>query len=290
LDGPGGARGFWPEAARVFRKDRWALAGLVVVGIAVLVALAGVTPYPPNLQLPEGISLLGLPLPPDSHHWLGTDFLGRDVLSRLIAGARVSLAVGFGGAALATIVGVLIGLLAGYYGSAVDTLLMRFTDVMMAFPFLLLVVALVAVLGSGLGNLFLAIGLVTWVNAARIVRASTLSLRTLDYLEAARALGGSDAQILLRHVLPNLLGTVMVLFTAGVSYTILLESALSFLGLGAPPPAASWGSMVRDAQTYYQVAPWLMLAPGLAIVLTVVGFNLVAEGLRDAFDPVLRTR
>ncbi len=254
--------------------------------VAFLTALAIFTPtlHPPDAQLADGLSRIGLPLPPSLRFPFGTDSLGRDELSRVIAGARVSLLVGTLGSLIATAIGVVIGLVAGYARGATGTVLMRSTDVMMAFPYLLLAVALQAVLGPGLRNLLIVVGAVTWVNAARVMNGLALQESSRDYVAALRVLGLRRIRILLRHLLPNLAGAAMVLFTTGIGYTILLESALSYLGLGIQPPTATWGNMVRDGQAYFQGAPWLTLVPGLAIILAVTTFNVLGDQLYERWD------
>lgn len=257
---------------------------ITVVAILAAVALFSPTPHDPNAQPPNGVSEVGLPLSPSLQSPFGTDSLGRDELSRVIAGTRISLAVGVLGSFLATAIGVSIGLIAGYSKRLTRTLLMRFTDVMMAFPYLLLAVALQAVLGPGLRNLLVVIGAVTWVNAARVMNGLALEEATRDYVAALRVLGMTRARILVRHVLPNVAGVAVVLFTTGIGYTILLESALSYLGLGIQPPTATWGNMVRDGQSYFQVAPWLTLVPGLAIIVSVTTFNVVGDQLYELWE------
>lgn len=257
---------------------------LAIVAFLALLAIFAPTPHPPDAQLADGLSRIGLPLPPSLRFPFGTDYVGRDELSRVIAGARVSLVVGTLGSLIATSIGVLIGLLAGYARGATGAVLMRSTDVMMAFPYLLLAVALQAVLGPGPRNLLIVIGAVTWVNAARVMNGLALQESSRDYVAALRVLGLRRLRILLRHLLPNLAGAAMVLFTTGIGYTILLESTLSYLGLGIQPPTATWGNMVRDGQAYFQGAPWLTLVPGLAIILAVTTFNVLGDQLYERWD------
>ncbi len=257
---------------------------LCIVGVLVILAVFRPTPHGPNDQLSTGLSATGLPLAPSGAFPFGTDYLGRDELSRVIAGATVSLLVGAVGSLLATAIGVVIGLVAGYTRGITGTLLMRFTDVMMAFPYLLLAVAMQAVLGTGLHNLLIVIAAVTWVNAARVMNGLALEESARDYVAALRVLGLGRSRILFRHLLPNLAGPAMVLFTTGVGYTILLESALSYLGLGIQPPTATWGNMIRDGQAYFQVAPWLTMVPGLAIILAVTTFNVLGDQLYERWE------
>lgn len=280
------------RAGRRFRRNRAAVVGLAIATIVVaLAALAPVVAGDPHRQdIDAGLSELGAPLPPRDGAPLGTDSLGRDVWARVVGGAAVSLQV----AALATLIsltiGVAIGLVAGYAGGAVDAALMRFVDMVLAFPFLLLAILLAALLrqaelGSGTAPVFITLGVVGWTTMARVVRGKVLALRESELVAAARAVGASPARILVRHLLPNVAGVVIVLATLGFASNILAESTLSYLGLGPPPPAPTWGRMLYEGQPYYRTAPWLIAAPGLAILLTVVSFNLVGEGLRDALDP-----
>jgi peptide/nickel transport system permease protein len=257
---------------------------LGIVGVLAILAAFSPTPHGPNDQLSTGLSAIGLPLAPSSAFPFGTDYLGRDELSRVIAGARVSLLVGTVGSLLATAIGVVIGLMAGYTRGVTGILLMRFTDVMMAFPFLLLAVALQAVLGPGLHNLLIVIAAVTWVNAARVMNGLALQESERDYVAALQVLGLGKFRILFRHLLPNLTGASMVLFTTGIGYTILLESALSYLGLGIQPPTATWGNMIRDGQAYFQSAPWLTVVPGLAIIISVTTFNILGDQLHEQWE------
>lgn len=259
--------------------------GLLTVGLAmgallVVLAIVGPTlaPYDPAasvaLQLAE-------PAPPGAPFWLGTDDLGRDVLSRLLYGARISLLVGLVAMAVTMLIGTAVGLAAGYFGGAVDVVLMRFTDVMLAFPGLLLAVALVAVMRPSVWTIFVVIGLVSWTGVARVVRSETLSLRERDFVVAARAMGVSHGRILLRHVLPNVAPTLVVIAALSTSGTILLDAGLSFLGIGVPPPTPTWGRMIQEASAYYRVAPWLMAFPGFAVLCAVLAFNLIAYGLAE---------
>jgi peptide/nickel transport system permease protein len=257
---------------------------LAIIMFLAVLAIFAPAPHPPDFQLADGLSRIGLPLPPSLRFPFGTDSLGRDELSRVIAGARVSLLVGTLGSLIATSIGVVIGLVAGYAAGATGTILMRSTDVMMAFPYLLLAVALQAVLGPGLRNLLIVIGAVTWVNAARVMNGLALQESSRDYVAALRVLGLRRPRILVHHLLPNLAGPAMVLFTTGIGYTILLESALSYLGLGIQPPTATWGNMVRDGQAYFEGAPWLTLVPGLAIIVAVTTFNILGDQLYERWE------
>jgi peptide/nickel transport system permease protein len=257
--------------------------GLLVIGLvmgAVLVGLAivgpGLAPFDPTEPVAPR---LAEPQPPGAPFYLGTDDLGRDVLSRLLHGARISLLVGLVAMVVTMAIGTLIGLSAGYFGGVVDVVLMRLTDVMLAFPGLLLAVALVAVLRPSIWTIFVVIGLVSWTGVARVVRGETLSLRERDFVIAARAMGAGHGRILLRHVVPNVAPTLIAIAALSTSGTILLDAGLSFLGIGVPPPTPTWGRMMQEASSYYRVAPWLMLFPGIAVLWAVLTFNLIAYGL-----------
>lgn len=285
-------RGRWraTRAWRRFRRNRAGLIGLVVALGMVLMALLApwLAPHNPDQQFFEGLTLEGKPLPPGGPFLLGTDLLGRDLLSRLIWGARASLLVGVVANGVAVLIGGLVGLAAGYFRGWIGALLMRFTDVMMAFPALLLAIALAAILRPSLWIVALVIALVNWVQVARVVYAQTLSLAQREYVEAARALGAANARILLRHLLPHLFPTLLVWGSLGLSTTVLLEAALSFLGVGVQPPIPSWGGIINESQSYFTSAPWLVAFPGAAILLTSLAFNLLGEALREALDPTLR--
>jgi peptide/nickel transport system permease protein len=273
------------SAAR-FGKFHHAALVITLVLVAFLTGVAVIAPkfYDPSTQYNEGLSAEGLPLPPNSSFLLGTDDLGRDELSRVIVGARVSLFVGTIGSLIATMIGVTIGLVAGYSKGLTGTLLMRFTDIMMAFPYLLFAVALQAVLGPGIRNLLISIGAITWVNAARVMYGLALAESARTYVLALQVFGMSRARILMRHVLPNVAGAAVVLFTTGIGYTMLAESALSYLGLGVQPPTPTWGNMVRDGQSYFLIAPWLTLVPGFFIVISVAAFNILGDQLYELWD------
>lgn len=257
--------------------------GGVVVLLFVLSLLAPwLTPYQP-----DAIDAWRVLMPPSPQHWLGTDELGRDVLTRLLFGARISLKVGFVAVGIAVATGTAIGLFAGYYGGWADTLLMRLVDVMLCFPTFFLILAVIAMLEPSIWYIMIVIGLTGWMGVARLVRAEVLSLREREFVMAARGLGASDARIILRHILPNALSPVLVSATLGVAGAILTESALSFLGIGVQPPTPSWGNILTSGKDYIEFAWWLSLFPGLAILVTVLSYNLVGEGIRDALDPRL---
>jgi peptide/nickel transport system permease protein len=240
---------------------------------------------------------VGQPLPPGSPgppsrpgFLLGTDNIGRDLLSRLIVGARISLTIGIVANGLAMLIGMLVGLTAGYFGGAVETVLMRFTDVLMSLPPLLFALALIAVFKPGIGVVIGVIAVIYWTYLARIIHGRVLSVKEQDFVDAARCLGASDVRIVVRYVLPQLIGIAVVYASLGAATTILTEATLSYLGIGVQPPTASWGTMIQEGQQYYRTAPWLILFPGLMILLVVLGFNLLGDGLRDALDPRQRRR
>ena len=266
-----------------FRRDRWFQAGVGLVGLVVLAALLApwLAPFDPTTGDLRNAYLLG----PGGRYLLGTDAQGRDVLSRVLYGARLSLSVGLISQAVAAALGVTLGLLSGYYGRWVDALVMRLADVTLAFPTLLLLIAVAAAVSPSLPVVFLVIGAVGWAGMARLVRSQVLVLKGSDYVLAARALGAPDQRVLLRHLLPNVRNQVIIAATLGIAGAIMAEAALSFVGLGAQPPTPSWGAMVADGRDLLRVAPWVSFAPGLAIGLAVLGFKLVGDGLREAFDP-----
>ena len=269
--------------------------GVALLGLAVIATSAALAVLAPALAPDDPIrnDLLERLTPPawlDGGTWrhpLGTDTLGRDVVSRLLYGARVSLIVGFSAVVVAGALGVALGLVAGYYGGRLDDVLMRLGDVQLAFPALVLAIAVLAVLGAGLVNVVLVLGVTGWVTYARIARAETLSLRHREFVESARALGARDGAILWRHVLPNVLPPLVVVATFSVARTIIAEASLSFLGLGIPPPAPSWGAMLDEGRNYLTTGWWLALFPGLAILGVVLGINVVGDWLRDTLDPRL---
>ena len=265
-----------------FLRSRAAIVGLAVVGTVVVVAVFAPLLAPHDYQDQQLPKVL---LPPfwqpraDPAYPLGTDHLGRDLLSRIIFGARTSLLVGGGGVLIAGTLGISLGLLAGYFGQAVDDVIMRLVDVQLSFPPIFLVIAIMAVIGQSLLNVVLVLGLVTWVQFARVVRGATLSVKEKDFVEGARAAGAGHARILVRHILPNILPPVVVIATVNVSTLILAEAALSFLGLGVQPPTPAWGTMLAEGREVFRIAWWTAVFPGLAIVITVLGVNLLGDGL-----------
>ncbi len=266
---------------RRIARSRWTVAGLAVVVLLALVALGAPWLAPGDPY--RGDLSAGLQ-PPSSAYLLGTDAQGRDVLSRVLYGARLSLTVGLGSQAVSLAVGLALGLVAGYSGRWVDATVMRVADVTLAFPSLLLLIAIAAAVKPSLPVICLVIGLVGWAGMARLVRGQVLVVRALDYVQAARALGASDARLVTRHILPNVLAPVIVATTLGIGGAIMAEAALSFVGLGAQPPTPSWGAMVAEGRDLLRVAPWVSLFPGLAIGVAVLGLNLLGDGLRDALD------
>lgn len=280
--------GWW----RLLLRRKLALAGLalivVVVGGAIFAPwLAG---YDPNEQMFDGLTLEGAPLPPSAQFWLGTDLLGRDLFSRILYGARTSLIIGIVANGAALLIGTLVGITAGYFRGWVGNALMRFTDLMMAFPALLLAICLAAVFQPSLWIVALVIALVNWVQTARIVFTETSSLAEREFIDAERTIGASTSRILFRHILPHLMPTIIVWGTLGISTTVLLEATLSYLGIGVQPPTASWGNIIFENQTYFQAAPWLVFFPGAAILALALAFNLVGDALRDILDPTQRGR
>ena len=274
---------FW----RHFKKNRLGVGGLVIIVIVFLIAISVpfLSPYDPG-KTDVSLKLKS----PSFQHYLGTDQLGRDVFSRMLYGSRISLSVGFVAVGISILIGILVGAMAGYKGGWVDSLLMRFVDIMLSFPSFFLILTVVAILRPNIYNVMIVIGVTSWEGTARFVRAEFLSLRERDYVQAARALGVKDRRIIFRHILPNALAPVFVTASLGVASAILVEAGLSFLGFGVQPPAPSWGNILTEGRTYIFDAWWLTIFPGLAILITVLSFNLFGEGLRDALDPRLRGR
>jgi len=269
---------FWPR----LKRNRLAIVGMVVVlvlfGISFLAPW--LTPYHPAT-----INAWEVLQPPSWQHWFGTDELGRDVLSRVLFGARISLKVGFVAVGIAVVLGTALGLAAGYYGGWLDALLMRLVDIMLCFPTFFLILAVITFLQPSIWIIMVVIGLTGWMGVARLVRAEVMAIREMEYILAARCIGCSDLRIILRHILPNALSPVLVAATLGVAGAILTESALSFLGIGVQPPTPSWGNILTSGKDYIEFAWWLSLFPGLAILITVLSYNLLGEGIRDALDP-----
>jgi peptide/nickel transport system permease protein len=278
----------WAIAARHFKRNKPALVGIGVIVVLYLIALLApvIAPYDPIAQ--KDIATTSY-LHPSAMHWFGTDKFGRDVLSRMIYGSRISLSIGFIATAISITIGTLVGAIAGYFGGKIDAILMRFTDMVLAFPRLVLLIMIVALFSPSIAVIIIVLGLTQWPGTTRIVRGDVLSLREREFIQAARSLGFSKARIILRHLIPNVLAPVIVTATLGIGNTIVLEAGLSFLGMGVQPPTPTWGSMVADGRDNLIGAWWVATFPGLVIVLVVLAFNLVGDGLRDALDPRLRT-
>ena len=269
---------------RQLRQNRMALVGAGIVAVMFLMAAVAsfISSDPAAINIDQSL------LPPSMAHPLGTDDLGREVLVRMLYGARISLLVGFVAVGISTIIGIILGSLAGYYGGWIDALVMRFVDIMLCFPTFFLILAVIAFLDPSIWNIMIVIGLTSWMGVARLIRAEFLSLRQRDFVLAAQALGASDLRLIFRHILPNAMSPVLVSATLGVAGAILTESALSFLGIGVQPPTPSWGNMLIIGKQTLGSAWWLSVFPGLAILITVLGYNLLGEGIRDALDPRLK--
>ncbi len=275
--------GFWSRLRRVRRA--W-VGGALVALVALAAILAPIlSPADPLEQFRDGLSTIGTPLPPGGRFLLGTDHLGRDLLSRLLYGAQVSLFISLIANLTAGILGTLIGVLAGYYAGFLDTALMRLTDVLLAFPAILLALGLAAVLRPSIPVVVAILTIITWPALARLVRGQTLSIKERAFVESARASGASDFYIIFWHIIPHTLAVAVVWLTLSFATTVLIESSLSFLGVGVPLPTASWGNMINEGQTRYRIAPWMILVPTTAILVTTLGFNLLGDAVRDALDP-----
>ncbi|MDZ4096202.1 MAG: ABC transporter permease [Paracoccaceae bacterium] len=275
--------------ARLLRR-KLALLGLAVIALVVGGAIFApwLAPYAPDTQHFDGLALTGAPLPPGGAFLLGTDLLGRDLLSRILYGARTSLIIGVAANGLALLIGTVVGLTAGYFRGWIGAVLMRFTDLMMAFPALLLAICLAAVFTPSLWIVAMVIALVNWVQTARVIYTETSALAEREFIAAERTLGAGIGRILFRHILPHLMPTIIVWGTLGISTTVLLEATLSYLGVGVQPPTPSWGNIIFENQTYFQAAPWLVFLPGAAILALALAFNLVGDALRDVLDPTQR--
>jgi peptide/nickel transport system permease protein len=288
-----GAEGLRPPGAlaRLLRR-RLAVFGLILIALVVAGALFAplIAPFPPDEQHFDGLTLEGAPLPPGGAYLFGTDLLGRDLFSRILYGAQTSLVIGVVANGLALLIGTLVGITAGYFRGWVGAVLMRFTDLMMAFPALLLAICLAAIFEPSLWIVAMVIALVNWVQTARVIYTETTSLAARDFIAAERTLGAGTGRILFRHILPHLVPTIIVWGTLGISTTVLLEATLSYLGVGVQPPTPSWGNIIFENQTYFQAAPWLVFIPGAAILLLALAFNLVGDALRDVLDPTQRGR
>jgi len=268
-----------------FKKNKLAVSGGILVFLLFAIAMLAplLTPYNP-----DKIDMDNVLVQPGTHHILGTDDLGRDVLSRMLFGSRVSLAVGFVAIGIATLIGIILGAFAGYYEGFIDSLIMRFVDIMLSIPTFFLLLTVIALVGPGLLIVMIVIGLTSWMSVARLVRAEFLTLKNREFVLAARSIGSSDLRIIFKHILPNAMSPVYVSFILGIAGAILMESGLSFLGFGVQPPTPSWGNILTAGREYIEVAWWLILFPGLAILITTLSYYLLGEGIRQALDPKLK--
>ena len=273
---------FWMR----FKQNKLAVLGGLVVAVLFTIAIfaPAITPYDPN-----AINVQNILEPPGFTHLFGTDDLGRDILSRIIWGSRISLSVGFVAVGISTFIGVILGALTGYYGGWVDRVIMRFVDIMLSIPTFFLLLAVIAFLEPGISNIMIVIGLTSWMGVTRLVRAEFLSVKEREFTQSARAIGAGDMRIIFRHILPNSIAPVIVSAVLGVAGAILTESALSFLGIGVQPPASSWGNILTIGKDNIEIAWWLSVFPGVAILVTVLAYNLLGEGIRDAIDPRMKT-
>jgi peptide/nickel transport system permease protein len=283
--GESASGGFFVDSVVRMSGNKLVILSLLVLALLIVSAIFApwLAPYDPTEQVLAD-SLQG----PGRKHLLGTDEMGRDILSRIIYGARISLSVGFVSQLIACSIGVLLGSLAGYYGGLADTVVSRAIEIFAAFPELLFAIGIMFVLGPGVINVFIALGLLSWTQYARLVRGQVMQLREMEYTQACIVCGGSNARIIVRHLLPNCMSTIIVLVTLGIPGAILTEASLSYIGLGVQPPTASWGQMISTAQQYISFYPYYSITPGVAIIITVLAFNIFGDGLRDALDPRLR--
>lgn len=280
-----GNESFLRDGIRIFAKNRMAMVGLVVVSLLVFVALfiPFLSPHDPyRVAMDEQF------LPPSATFWLGTDNFGRDLLTRILYGARISLIVGIVPSFISLMIGAVMGIISGYFGGRIDFIIMRLADMMIAFPSLLLAMVVMYTLGANLFNIFIALSLVGWAGVARVVRAQTLAVKEKEFIEAARANGTKKTAIMIGHIFPNVVPTLIVLFSLSIPEAIMWESSLSFLGVGVQPPEASWGLLVAKGKEYIFSAPLVAIMPGVAILITVLAFNFVGDGLRDALDPYMK--
>lgn len=260
------------------KNNRTLIIGTFIISVFVLIAILAplISPYDPSQ-----INVKSLLMPPSNAHLLGTDSLGRDILSRMIYGARISLSIGLIAVGIATLIGLILGALAGFYGGLIDAIIMRFVDIMLCFPTFFLILAVVAILEPSIFNIMIIIGLTSWMGPARLIRGEILSLKEREFIQAERAIGASNLRIIIRHLIPNAMGPVLVNATLGIAGAILLESGLSFLGLGVQPPVSSWGNILIESKSTLGVAWWITVFPGFAILITILGFNFIAEGLKE---------
>lgn len=275
----------WDKIISMIKTNKLAALSLIIIFVFCLCAVFAplVAPHDPAFQNYEKVRVK-----PSREHLLGTDELGRDILSRIIYGARISIVIGLVPTTISMIIGTVLGLLAGFMGKKTDFIIMRLADIMLAFPSLLLAMVVMYTLGASLINIFIALSVVSWAGVARVVRSQTLSLKEKEFVEAAKSIGVKDSIIMLRHILPNCLPSLIVLFTMNIPESILSESSLSFLGIGAQPPASSWGLMVVHGKQWLFSEPWVAIAPGIAILILVLAFNFLGDGLRDAIDPYMK--
>lgn len=280
------ANNYWAISWNIFKRNKVAMVCLGIVILLCLIAIFApyITPYDPNEQV-----LADKLMAPCSKYWFGTDHLGRDIFSRVVYGCRISLSVGIISQIIATIIGYAMGVCAGYFGGKVDAVISFAIQVFSSFPFLLFAIAVMFVLGTGLINLYIALGLLAWSSTARLIRGDVMRLKKMEYIEACKVSGGSSFRIIMKHLLPNCLSTLIVTVTLGIPSAIMTEASLSFLGLGVTPPTASWGAMISQSQTYIRSDPYFSIIPGIAIIITVLAFNMLGDGLRDALDPKLRS-
>ncbi len=282
------APSIWLLAWRRFRRHKAGLVGLVVVLVEIAIALSAPVLIPRDLAIdPNPLNILQ---GPSAAHWLGTDEVGRDIFARLIYASRISLTIGFLAVAMAIVVGTSVGSMAGYFGGWLDNVLMRVSDAMLSIPTLFFLIVLSVTLGPSVRTMVIVIGLLSWMELARIIRANVLSLKRREFVEAARTIGARGPAVIMRHILPNTLAPIVVAATLGVGNALLVEASVSYLGLGVQPPDPSWGNMLYNAQSYVFNAPWITLYPGLMILLTVLCINFVGDGLRDALDPRMKER
>lgn len=281
-------RTMWGDAWNRLRRNKLAIAAVVWIVFMIIIALTADLWASQMLGSPTAINTATMSsnsrLPPTLEHPFGTDTLGRDVLSRVVYGSRISLAVGVLATAISTVIGLVMGAISAYYGGWIDTLIMRLADIFLAFPYILFVIAMLAVIGPGIQNVFIAIGVLGWPSIARVFRSAILSVKSNDFVDAARSMGASDVRIIARHIFPNSIASIVVYSTMNIGGAILTEASLSYLGMGIIPPDPSWGVMIQDGQAYLASQPWLMIMPGLAILTTVLAFTLLGDGLRDALD------
>lgn len=285
LEGKYSRSSLYKDAWRRLKRNKLAMIGLGIVVILVMIAIFSglIAPYNPIVRVKEEALLS-----PNRVHLFGTDLLGRDIFSRVIYGSRISIVVGVVAVGISVVIGLFLGALAGYFGGLSDSIIMRIADIFFAFPYILGAIAIMTILGPGIVNIFIAIGILGWAYFARIFRSSILSIKNKEYIEAARALGANNYRIITKHIFPNAFAPIIVYATMNIGSAIITEAALSFLGLGVQPPTPAWGKMLSESLDYIDIAPWMMLFPGLAIVITVLGFVLLGDGLRDAFDPKLK--